>query len=29
MQKQKSSAFEFSSADKNQLYDIINDTEEE
>ena len=29
MQRQKSSAFEFSSADKNQLYDIINDTEEE
>ena len=29
IQKQKSSAFEFSSADKNQLYDIINDTEEE
>jgi len=29
MQKQKSSVFEFSSADKNQLYDIINDTEEE
>lgn len=29
MQKQKSSAFEFSSADKNQLYDIINDKEEE
>lgn len=29
MQRQKSSAFEFSSADKNQLYDIINDIEEE
>ena len=29
MQKQKSSAFEFSSADKNQLYDIINDKEED
>ena len=29
MQKQKSSSFEFSSADKDQLYDIINDKEEE
>lgn len=29
MQKQKTSSFEFSSSDKNQLYDIINDKEEE
>ena len=29
MRKQKSSSFEFSSADKDQLYDIINDKEEE
>ena len=28
MQKQKSSSFEFSSSDKDQLYDIINDKEE-
>ena len=29
MQKQKTSSFEFSSSDKDQLYDIINDKEEE
>ena len=29
MQKQKTSSFEFSSADKDQLYNIINDKEEE
>ena len=29
MQKQKSSSFEFSSSDKDQLYDIINDKEKE
>jgi hypothetical protein len=29
MQKQKSSSFEFSSSDKDQLYNIINDKEEE
>ena len=29
LQKQKSSSFEFSSADKDQLYDIINNKEEE
>jgi hypothetical protein len=29
MQKQKTSSFEFSSSDKEQLYDIINDKEEE
>jgi hypothetical protein len=28
MQKQKTSSFEFSSSDKDQLYDIINDKEE-
>lgn len=29
MQKQKSSSFDFSSSDKDQLYDIINTKEEE
>jgi len=29
MQKQKTSSFEFSPSDKDQLYDIINDKEEE
>ena len=29
MQKHKTSSFEFSSSDKDQLYDIINDKEEE
>ena len=29
MQKQKTSSFEFSSADKDELYNIINDKEEE
>jgi hypothetical protein len=29
MQKQKTSSFEFSSSDKDQLYDIINDKKEE